>query len=224
VPDNPAGFVFIFLGAAIPVVIAISLSSKLPLALRPPVWWLAVSGGATAYLALLVERFTLPLVGQPFTASGAALIAFGLVAPIEETAKYALIQQQIAKRMASPRSLAIVGIAVGSGFAAVENAVYLFNSSNGWSEILVARLLSATPFHLANGAIAGLLAFRASRTGRPISIVAALLTIVALHGAYDAPLFAGGGMSAKYAFVLGLTIAVAVGSYQRTVASEDEER
>ncbi len=178
--------------------------------------WFWLCGASTAYIAGLIEGAVTPNSMAISASHHPFGLAFGIVAPIEEISKYAIIQYEIrARHLDRARVLAAIGLAIGAGFASFENWIYLMDAGRDTGTVAVGRLLTATPFHLANGALGGLLAWQAARSNIPGATLGALVVIVLLHGAYDAPLFAGGGESAKYAFVLGLTVAMAIGMFRR---------
>lgn len=80
-------------------------------------------------------------------------------------------------------SAIVYGAAVMLGFASLENCVYVHN--HGW-ELLSARMLTALPFNAALGVIVGACVGEALARGRRLALT--LLLVIALHGAYDAPL------------------------------------
>jgi RsiW-degrading membrane proteinase PrsW (M82 family) len=207
---------------AAPVLAALLLARHLPAGQRPSILWFAICGAATGYMALLVEKFGVPSLAQAAPASTAAAfkLSFLVVAPIEEVCKLGIVQHEVsAKRDLAVRSAAMIGLATGAGFAALENYIYVAHAEAGLEGTVIARLLTATPFHMANGVLGGILIWQASRSGKPFALLGALLVIVLLHGAYDAPLFAGGALAAKFAFVLGLTVAIAAGLYRKLPAA-----
>ena len=94
-----------------------------------------------------------------------------------------------------------------------------YSAGAQWPDLALTRLLTATPFHMANGAIAGILVWKGVREDRPLVVLGALALAILLHGAYDAPLFVGGAQMAKFAFALGLTLSIAIGSYRKLPAA-----
>jgi len=202
-------------GIGAPIVIARILITHSSLVDRPNTLWFAAVGAAIAFLAMFVERWVIPAT-IPGTAAAAIGVSVGLIAPIEEIAKFSVIHHESKVRPDSNgRRLALTGMAIGSGFAAFENALYVVGTGRASDAVAATRLMTATPFHMANGAIAGMLAHWAFKLGSPLATLWALTVIIALHGAYDAPLFMGGETATKYAFVLGLTVAVAIAAYRR---------
>jgi RsiW-degrading membrane proteinase PrsW (M82 family) len=221
--NNSSDIYWLGLATVGPVLLVILIARKALGSSPRHVLWFALCGAATSFFAMLLERLVAPwaFVGA-LEQAGALQLAFFVIAPVEEIAKYAIIHHEITTHATSDgHRSAIVGMAVGGGFAAFENAIYLLNTTSAWSDLSIARLSTATPFHLANGVIAGILAWYASRTRRPLATIGAVLTVIVLHGAYDAPLLMGGSQEAKYAFVLGLAVAVAVGAYRRLVKSKE---
>jgi RsiW-degrading membrane proteinase PrsW (M82 family) len=211
------GIAAIVVAAGVPVGAAMLLGRSLDAAKRPAIVWFVICGAATAYLAWMLEEFAAPaLIGSSLTNLPPIELAFIFVAPIEEIAKFALIQHQVSSNpILGGRSAAMIGLAIGAGFAALENALYVVDAGSDWATVALSRMLTAIPFHMANGLIAGLLIWRASRSGSALGLLGALAIVVLLHGAYDAPLFLGEIHAAKFAFVLGLTVAIAIGSYKR---------
>src|SRR5262245_40058207 len=207
----------LFLAAALgPIALTMALAQAANVAPRSWMLRLSIYGAATAYLALLLERALLPLLPYAHDASRLALeLSFGLIAPVEELARFAILQHECTSREGvSARAMAFAGMALGSGFAALENVFYLIGAGTGWRNVALARLVTATPFHLANGVVGGILVWSATRRSSPARLLLALAAVILLHGAYDAPLIMGGADSAKFAFVLGLTIAVAFRLYR----------
>lgn len=183
--------------------------------------WFAICGAATGYVALMAEKFGVPSLTEaaPNSAAAALKLSFLVVAPIEEICKVGIIQHEVSSKPAlAARSVAMIGLAIGSGFAALENYLYMTHANSALESTAIARLLTATPFHMANGVLGGILIWQATRSGKPIALLGAVLAIILLHGAYDAPLFVGGALAAKFAFVLGLTVAIAVGMYRKLPA------
>jgi RsiW-degrading membrane proteinase PrsW (M82 family) len=216
-PD-PSNLPLTLLATAGPVLAALALGLSLPRERRPSILWFAICGAATDYVALLVERFGVPSWAQtaPTSAAAAFKLSFLVVAPIEEICKVGIIRHEVSsKREIGVRGAAMIGLAIGSGFAALENYLYMTDAGTASGTMALARLFTATPFHMANGVLGGILIWRAARSGRPLAMLGALLIIILLHGAYDAPLFAGGALAAKFAFVLGLTVSIAIGLYRK---------
>jgi hypothetical protein len=153
-----ANFRDVAFAVAAPILVTILIGRALPKERRPPVLWLCAAGAATAYLAFLLEGFAVPaLLGTSAHYLSPLELAFGLVGPIEEIVKIPVLQSQLTSHQNfSGRSAAIMGTAIGSGFAALENAMYFYSAGPQWADLALTRLLTAAPFHMANGAIAGI--------------------------------------------------------------------
>jgi protease PrsW len=94
----------------------------------------------------------------------------------------------------------VYGTAVGLGFAALENVLYVAGGGAGWEGIAMTRGVLSVPFHGALGAIAGAyiamarfggaLGARSHSPGRRTRLLAlAWLIPVVLHSAFDSLLF-----------------------------------
>ena len=90
---------------------------------------------------MVVEQVVFHVFADPVTQSHTGLeLAFGLIAPVEETAKFAIIQHEVAyPKNLGQRGVAVVGMSVGAGFAVLENLDYMLNANTPWHEIAVAR-------------------------------------------------------------------------------------
>lgn len=126
---------------------------------------------------------------------------FGIAAP-EEVVKVLVILAVATQRArnADPMDIVVYGAAVGLGFAAYENLVYLLKYPEMWRMLAVLRSVLTVPFHGAVGVIAG--AYIAiARTGNALGahrrdkhfsrIRTALLVVLApimLHSCFDLPL------------------------------------
>ena len=125
-----------------------------------------------------------------------------LIAAIpEETLKISIIAAIALRTRAfdEPMDGVVYGTAVGLGFAALENLLYLI-SHKDWASLAVLRGLSSVPFHGSLGAIAGVYLARARFSGelggprrghwhRPGLVMMAWLIPVGLHAVFDAALF-----------------------------------
>jgi RsiW-degrading membrane proteinase PrsW (M82 family) len=126
---------------------------------------------------------------------------FGIAAP-EEIVKVLVILAVATQRArnADPMDIVVYGAAVGLGFAAYENLVYLLKYPEMWRVLAVLRSVLTVPFHGAVGVIAGAYiaiartsnALGANRGARHFArIKTALLVVlapVALHSCFDLPL------------------------------------
>jgi len=154
--------------------------------------WLtfALGFGAAAPAALIGETLFFPLAdlaSNPWIAS--AVIAFPIVAGIEELSKFAVLYFFCRKwnDFDEPMDGLVYGVAASLGFAAIENWSYVYQSG---LETALWRAVSAVPFHGMAGAIMGYyfgLAHFVPNKRRPYLVLALLIPIL-LHGAYDYPL------------------------------------
>ena len=86
----------------------------------------------------------------------------------------------------------VYAVAVGMGFAAVENIVYLFNNYNHWMSVGITRALFSVPGHFAFAVFMGYYysLFRfGQKSWRSSHLLAAWGVPVMLHGIFDALLF-----------------------------------
>jgi protease PrsW len=147
----------------------------------------------------LTLKSIIPVAHNPWLAADQTGL---LIAAIpEETLKISVIAA-IALRVRAfdePMDGVVYGAAVGLGFAALENLLYLM-SHKDWGSVAVMRGLSSVPFHGSLGAIAGIYLARARFSGelgwprrgrwhRPRLILMAWLIPVGLHAVFDAALF-----------------------------------
>lgn len=90
----------------------------------------------------------------------------------------------------SPAHVFALAVATACGFACFENIFYVIESRD-WSATAILRSVSAVPGHAFVGAIMGFCCARALRQGgRFYWWILALMVPIALHGIYNAPLFA----------------------------------
>ena len=158
----------------------------------PRLIWLTfgLGFGAAAPAALIGETLLFPLTNlaeDPWIVS--AIIAFPIVACIEELAKFAVLYLFCRRwnDFDEPMDGLVYGVAASLGFAAIENWSYVYNSG---LETALWRAVSAVPFHGMAGAIMGyyfgLAHFIPSKRRHYYTL--ALLIPILLHGAYDYPL------------------------------------
>lgn len=126
---------------------------------------------------------------------------FGVAAP-EELVKILVIITISARRrpFADPMDTVVYGAAVGLGFAAYENIVYLAAYPEMWRSLAVLRSVLTVPFHGALGIIAGAYiaiarsgtALGAHRRDKDWARIRTLLLIalapIGLHASFDFPL------------------------------------
>jgi RsiW-degrading membrane proteinase PrsW (M82 family) len=167
----------------------------------PLVVWTAVILGAlsaipTGFLELWLQH--VPMTHNPWLAVDLSTLLF--VGIPEETVKISIIAAIAlrARDFDEPMDGVVYGTAVGLGFAAVENLLYVVGAGANWEITAIARGVMSVPFHGALGAIAGAYIARArfggrlsahSRWRRPRLFLLAWLIPVVLHSSFDASLF-----------------------------------
>ncbi|MGI9486027.1 MAG: PrsW family intramembrane metalloprotease [Geminicoccaceae bacterium] len=154
--------------------------------------WLtfALGFGAAAPAALIGETLFFPLADvadNPWIAS--AILAFPIVAGIEELSKFAVLYLFCRRwnDFDEPMDGLVYGVAASLGFAAIENWSYVYQAG---LETALWRAVSAVPFHAMAGAIMGYyfgLAHFIPNKRFPYYTLALVIPIM-LHGAYDYPL------------------------------------
>src|ERR1700683_3818123 len=199
----------------------------------PRIVWISVVLGAVscipaALLELWLQRHV-PITGAtPLGAFATALLFAGIP---EESIKVSIIAAIAlrARDFDEPMDGVVYGTAVGLGFAAVENLLYVASNTN-WAFVAVMRGVLSVPGHGAFGAIAGayiararfggaLGAHRTSRWRRPRLFLLAWLIPVVLHTLFDGSLFSLGKLTPETAntaegatwFWLMLIMALVVG-------------
>jgi RsiW-degrading membrane proteinase PrsW (M82 family) len=186
-----------------------------------------VLGAASAIVAAAVELISqryVPLSRNPWLAADETALFFAAIP--EEVIKISIIAL-IARRRRDfdePMDGVVYGTAVGLGFAALENILYVVGSAGAWGGVAVMRGILSVPFHGALGAIAGAYIARAhfgalgmhhsGRWRRPRLLVLAWLVPIVLHTGFDAPLFslkhASAGTGAGVLAILAMLLIVAV--------------
>lgn len=198
--------------------------------------WLtfALGFGAAAPAALIGETLFFPLASladDPWIAS--AILAFPIVAGIEELSKFAVLYLFCRRwnDFDEPMDGLVYGVAASLGFAAIENWSYVYQDG---VETALWRAISAVPFHAMAGAIMGYyfgLAHFLPNKRRPY-LAMALLVPILLHGAYDYPLILqellrAGGQSIDWLGVtvlpvLALETGLALALARRVRAAQDD--
>jgi RsiW-degrading membrane proteinase PrsW (M82 family) len=162
----------------------------------------AFSGVAAGGVELWLRRH-LPIAHNPWLAADEAAL---FIADIPEETMKILVIAAIALRARDfdePMDGVVYGTAVGLGFAALENLLYLVGFRASWQSVAVARGILSVPLHGALGAIAGayiasarfggaLGAHKGRRWPRARLFFLAWLVPVVLHAVYDASAFASG--------------------------------
>jgi RsiW-degrading membrane proteinase PrsW (M82 family) len=169
---------------------------------EPPrvVWTAVILGALSAILAGLLELWLqhIPITNDPWLAVDVSALLF--VGIPEETVKISIIAAIAlrARDFDEPMDGVVYGAAVGLGFAAVENLLYVVGAGTNWETMAIIRGVLSVPFHGALGAIAGAYIARArfggalrafSRWRRPRLFLSAWLIPVVLHSLFDTSLF-----------------------------------
>jgi len=142
------------------------------------------AGALAAALGLVLQRLVLDLAGVPMP------VVSRLLAPVtEELLKFAFVVVVIRRRRVGfPVDAAIVGCAVGTGFALVENSYYLASLQRGGVVLWLVRGFGAAILHAATTAIAAILSqSRASRRGGAnwTAFVPGAAAAIAVHLVYN---------------------------------------
>jgi len=173
----------------------------------PPIMvWTAFLLGAASISLLGLARAPfasmLAVTDNPWLALALRSI-FGVAAP-EELVKIVVILAVSSRRrpFADPMDTVVYGAAVGLGFAAYENIVYLSAYPDMWRSLAALRSILTVPFHGALGIIAGAyIAIARSGTAlgahrrdkdwaRIRSWILIVLAPIGLHASFDFPLLA----------------------------------
>lgn len=144
----------------------------------------AILGGALAAIAALVVNMQLVDLGVSVP------ILRRYIAPVlEELVKLAFVMVAIRRRRVGfPVDAAILGFAVGTGFAVVENAYYLEVVRSGNAALWLVRGFGAAILHGATTAIAAIISqsLASRRTGAALqAFVPGFLAAVAIHALYN---------------------------------------
>jgi protease PrsW len=107
----------------------------------------------------------------------------------EEILKAALIVALLARRrIGFLIDAAVLGFAVGTGFAVVENLVFLQAMPDGPTMLWMARILGTATLHGATTAIAAVVAkslLEQKTQALPLAVVAGVLVAIVIHSAYN---------------------------------------
>ncbi|HEY1542870.1 MAG TPA: PrsW family intramembrane metalloprotease [Xanthobacteraceae bacterium] len=161
-------------------------------------------GALSTALAIVVEMLLqklIPLPVDPWLRSYQDALLFA-AAP-EEAIKVSIIALLAlrSRDFDEPMDGVVYGAAVGLGFAALENILYLVGNGAHWQSLAVVRGVLSVPFHGALGVIAGAFIARArfshtlgghvhSPGHRRRMFIAAFLVPTVLHALFDGGLFA----------------------------------
>ena len=163
--------------------------------------WVCVGLGALSvapvvWLEGLLQN--IPIVGNSWLVAYAS--ATLKTAIPEECVKVSIIAAVAlrAREFDEPMDGVVYGTAVGLGFAAVENLLFLVGVGMNWEAVAIKRAILSVPFHGALGAIAGALiamarfggalgAHRSDHSHRSRLFAFAFLVPITLHTLSDAP-------------------------------------
>ena len=199
----------------------------------PRIVWISVGLGLlscipAALLELWLQRH-FPITGNSSLVPFETALFFAGIP--EESIKVSIIAAIAlrARDFDEPMDGVVYGTAVGLGFAALENVLYVASNTD-WASVAIMRGVLSVPGHGAFGAIAGayiararfggaLGAHRTSRWRRPRLFLLAWLIPVILHTLFDGSLFSLGKLTPETAdtaegaawFWLMLLMALAVG-------------
>ncbi len=144
---------------------------------------------------------------SPTTFVGAAKLSFLSAALCEESAKLLVLYLFLRKsKFFDEYTDGIVyAVAVGMGFAGLENLVYLFSNLGNWQSVGVARALFSVPGHYIFAVAMGY--FYALWHYKHTSLIWALIVPILLHGTYDTIIFSF-SVNSSYTglLVLGLIV------------------
>src|ERR1700681_4597192 len=125
----------------------------------PRVVWTAVALGAltvipAGLLELWLQRL-IPISHNPWLGADQSALLFAAIP--EEAIKVSIIAAIAlrARDFDEPMDGVVYGTAVGLGFAAVENLLYLLGAGTHWGTLAIIRGVLSVPLHGALGAIAG---------------------------------------------------------------------
>lgn len=161
---------------------------------------LLVAGLLAALVSIVLERILQSILDaaiSPFDPAYSIIMAFLVVAAVEEGTKYSFLKRASWKnRNFNYRFDGIVyAVFVSLGFAAFENVLYVFNYG---LSVALPRALLAVPGHMGFSVFMGLFYGRAKlyenngyRGRRWFNQIIAYISAVFLHGFYDACLMIG---------------------------------
>jgi len=200
----------ILLSAVCPLVYVLALQKLFYTGAENRVGMPYLRGAATAFVALLLEMVLWGHLGSLVPQERQTLVeAFLFIALPEELVKLALIYSLVAENGEGPfRRLGIRAAAVGAGFAAAENLMYLTRYGE---TVVISRLFTATPFHLFVAVVAAKVMWAAYRQRRSELLGGALIVATLLHGLYDYLIITDDAGNRPYLFALTLTSSLAIG-------------
>ena len=159
----------------------------------------ALSAVVAAFVELALQKL-IPLPSGTWIAAYQKAMLFAAIP--EEALKVSIIAilAQRARDFDEPMDGVVYGVAVGLGFAALENVGYLAGTGAHWGGLAIVRGVLSVPFHGALGAIAGAYIARArfggalgghahSPSSRQHLMIKAWVIPMLLHGLFDGALF-----------------------------------
>ena len=142
------------------------------------------AGVAAALSALFLNLFLIDQLGLPIP-----LVTRAIAPVTEEILKLLFVIYAIRrKRVGFPVDAAIIGFAVGTGFALIENAYYLIAMQSPGVTLWLIRGFGAAILHAATTGIAAIVAqsLSARRPGQGFGVfVPGALAAIAMHGVYN---------------------------------------
>lgn len=149
----------------------------------PPAIWRALAAGAiAAALCLPINGWLVAdvVVPPPFISR--------YVAPLlEESVKVALVAALVWRRAGFLVDAAILGFAIGTGFALVENVHYLWTMQSSSVMLWMVRGFGTAVLHGATAGVAAILTQRAVERGEPVwrGLLAGWAVAVAVHSGFN---------------------------------------
>lgn len=175
---------------------------KEPAGLLAVLFMLGVVSALCAGLAERILKSVLERLVSPGTVLYTVILAFAVVAMVEEGAKYYFLKRRTwnDRRFNCSFDAIVYAVFVSLGFAAYENILYVF--SYGLSTALL-RAITAIPAHLSFAVLSGLFygrAKRCERRGKPAparwNLQMTYISAVVFHGFYDTCAMIGTGRAA----------------------------
>lgn len=192
------GFLFIILLAVIPAALLMRYIYKQDKIEKEPIpllLWLILLGVIAGFLSMLLESVGQYILGltrlDPDSPLYTILMAFFVVAAVEEGTKYFLMHKKVWKNPAFDfRFDAIVyAVFTSLGFAAMENIMYVMGFG---LSVVLARALLSIPAHMSFSVVFGVFYGRAKRCANlgqkqasRMNILLGYVTAVFFHGFYD---------------------------------------
>ena len=227
------GFLFIIALAVVPAAVLMRYIYKQDRIEKEPVGLLMrliLLGVIAGFLSMLLESLGQFLLGltkvDPSSPVYTILMAFFVVAAVEEGTKYFLMHKKVWKNPAFDYRFDAIVYAVFTslGFAAMENIMYVMGFG---LSVVLARALLSIPAHMSFSVVFGVFYGRARRCANMgqkqacrLNILLGYLTAVFFHGFYDSCAMIGTTFSmilfALFMIVIYATIFFVVRSEART--------